>query len=773
MKVYLSEYAGFCFGVKRADELMQALLDTASEGTIYTYGELIHNRDYNADLKKRGVRLLTAEGIDALPPGAVVVLRTHGVAVGEIEKIRAKGARIEDATCPFVRRLHDILDTEKLRPNTQFLIFGDASHPEIIALLSHAPVGTARVIASESDIPMPRESGTRTVLLAQTTANHDLFCTLSEIVKKRFSDVTVYDTVCASTNQRGQDAAEIAQRVDLMLVIGAKNSSNTQKLADISARHCKTILVENASELEKGPICSAETVGITAGASTPRRIIEEVISFMTDKTQEENLSFAELLEQSFKTISPGEVATGTITRILPAEIHVDLGIKHTGILAQEEVSDDSSFDLTEHFNLGDEITVLVQKFNDAEGTVQVSKKKLDNRAGWQKIVEAHDADAVLSGTVTAAIKGGILVSWEGQSIFIPGSLSGLPKEADLHRMVGQTVQFKFAELDEQKRRTVGSIRAAQREQRKALADAFWQELKPGDVYTGTVKSITSFGAFVDLGGADGMVHITELSWKRLSHPSEVVSLGQEVTVYVKDVNYDTHKISLGYKKEEDNPWTAFAEKFKVGDVTKVTIVNMTPFGAFAEIIPGVDGLIHISQITNKHLTKPQDILTIGEVVEAEIIDINAETKKISLSMRALLPAEEQDAADVTEAPEISEKAAELAVEAAAAAEAEKIEEKVDKALETAVALEVEKAESLAEIPAEEAAPKAEKEAPVKKTRAPKKTAEDAEAPTKKAVPKKKAKENETPAAEEKAEKPAPKKKAAAKKTADKEEAIAE
>ena len=641
MKLQVSDYAGFCFGVKRADELMEKLLAQGDNTPLYTLGELIHNHDYITQLKERGVQVLAEEDIERISAGARVVLRTHGVAVDVRKRLIDAGAVLYDATCPFVRRGHEILCREMTNKNTHFLVVGDQTHPEITALISHVESHRVSVISSLEDLDkMGFEENKRYVLLSQTTANHALFRKISKALSEFAPSAVIYDTVCEATEKRQADAEELSKRCDKMIVIGGSHSSNTQKLAEISARHCKTIHVERAADIPQGIFCPTDSVGITAGASTPCRIIEEVVYYMTDiNNMEENLSFEELLNQSFKTLSSGEVATGTITRILPAEMHVDLGIKHTGILPQSEVSDDASFVLADHFSVGDEVTVLVQKFNDADGTVLVSKKKLDNRAGWQKIVEAHNSDATISGTVAAAIKGGILVSWESQNIFVPGSLTGLPKEADLHTLVGQTVEFKLVELDEQKRRTVGSIRAVQREKRRAMAEEFWGSIEVGKVYTGTVKSITSYGAFVDLGGADGMVHITELSWKRLSHPSEVVSVGQEITVYVKDVNTETRKISLGYKTEADNPWNSFINQFKVGDVAKVTIVNMTPFGAFAEVLPGVDGLIHISQITNKHLTKPQDVLTIGEVVDAEIIGINEETQKISLSMRSLLAEE--------------------------------------------------------------------------------------------------------------------------------------
>ena len=410
-------------------------------------------------------------------------------------------------------------------------------------------------------------------------------------------------------------------------------------------------------------------IGITAGASTPDRIIQEVINKMSEITKTENtaveandvaisdnMSFAEMLDMSFKTLNTGEKVTGVITSVTPAEIHVDLGVKHTGILAYDEITDDPSLDVMSEFHVGDQITVLLMKFNDPEGTVQVSKKKVDYYAKWIKVEEAFNANEVLEGKVIETVKGGVVIIWNGIRVFVPASQTGVPMGGDIASLNAKTVKFKLIEADQHKRRAVGSIRIVASEERKALAEKFWSEIEEGKVYTGKVKSITNFGAFVDLGGVDGMVHITELSWLRLKHPSEVVNIGDELTVYIKEFDKENNRISLGYKTEETNPWKIFTDSYNVEDVAHVKIVNMMPFGAFAQIVPGVDGLIHISQISNKKIAKPEDVLKVGEEVDAKIIEIDNEAKKVSLSIRALLPEEqvEETNEDETNEPETTE-----------------------------------------------------------------------------------------------------------------------
>lgn len=641
MRILLSEHAGFCFGVRRAVGLIEEEL-ARGEKAIYTLGHIIHNEDFNASLVERGVVNITEDDLDSLPcEKAVVFIRTHGVPCKTLQKLEDLGLPYLDATCPFVKKIHQIVRKEAAAQKESgepcsILLMGDSDHPEVLGIVSYAEAIPVTVIANSEDLLRYAESCDRSrrhIFLSQTTHSLAEWERCLAKAKEIFPSLTVYDTICNVTEERQKEVAEIAKKADLCVIVGGKNSSNTRKLKSVSEAYCKTVHVRNAGELDPAIFKQEMTVGVTAGASTPDSIIKEVITTMSQVNDE--LSFEELLNQSFKTIRTGEEATGVVTSIFANELHVDLGIKHTGILPSSEVSEQEA-DLAANFKIGDQITVLVQKFNDADGTVQVSKKRVDSRANWSKVLEAKEQGTVLSGNVVSVIKGGVLVSAEGQNLFVPASLTGLSRGADLNELMGKEVQFRIIEVDPARKRAVASIRAVLQEQKKAAEEKFWAEVAVDKVYTGKVKSLTSYGAFVDLGGVDGMVHITELSWQKIKNPAEVVHVGDEITVRVKEINPETKKISLAYKTEEENPWNLIKERYQVGDTATVKIVNLTPFGAFAEVIPGIDGLIHISQISDHKIATPADVLKVGDEVEAEIVDIKYDTKKVSLSIRSLL-----------------------------------------------------------------------------------------------------------------------------------------
>ena len=639
MKILRSEYAGFCFGVRRAVELLEKAL-AGGKDRIYTLGHLIHNDDFNREMAQRGVTVLSEDGLcDPLPPDALVFIRAHGAPAGVYRTLAEKGVRFVDATCPYVKKIHNIVSAPQEK-SLCYVLMGDKDHPEvkgIVGQMGEAPYCVCADLEQLQSFISQADPAAAYGLLAQTTLDVTLWERCVELARGAWKDLTIYPTICSATDQRQRDAARIAQQADLMLVIGGTDSSNTKKLAGVSARYCPTYKILNAQDLiHIGKIDPNATIGLTAGASTPDRIIEEVINKMEETKITEEMSFEELLNQSFKTLSSGEEVTGVITGIMPNEIQVDLGIKQTGILPVSEISDLEAQDLHANFKVGDSVTVLVQKFNDSEGTVNLSKKKVDSKLGWKKVEEAFQEGAIITAKVVNAVKGGVIASYDSQNVFIPASQSGLPKSADLKELVGQEVAFKVIETDPQRRRAVGSVRAVLREEKKAQVAKFWEEVEEGKRYTGTVKSLTSYGAFVDLGGVDGMIHITELSWKRLKHPSEVVNVGDTVETFVKAVNKETKKISLGYKEEDTNPWTILERDYQEGDVVKVKVINFAPFGAFAEVVPGADGLIHISQIANRRIAKADEVLTIGQEIDAKIIGLDFETKKISLSTRELL-----------------------------------------------------------------------------------------------------------------------------------------
>lgn len=640
-KVTVAESAGFCFGVDRAVKMVYNELERNTK--VATFGEIIHNQDVVNDMQSKGARVIGS--VDELLPDETVVIRSHGVGKDIYRKITEKGNRMLDATCPFVSKIHKIV-AEKSKDGYLILIAGDVNHPEVQGIIGHCEQNHV-VFKDSFELKHVFEKNPdffqkKLAFVAQTTYNIIEWEECLKVIPKDSPDIVIFDTICNATDTRQSDAAELAKSSDIMLVVGGKHSSNTVKLYEVCSRYCKTYHIENSGELSSLKLPCAGRIGITAGASTPAYIIKEVQTTMTENVnltanQDEDIDFAEAIDQSFKKIHNGEKVKGIVMSVDNAEITVDLGIKQTGYVKLEDLTDDGSQKPSDIVSVGDEIELIVIKVNDGDGTVALSKKRVDEMAGYDKIVQAKEDGTVLEGKVNRAVNKGVIVNYLGVRVFIPASQTGLPREADLEQLNGKKVEFKIIEVDEGgKKRAVGSIRAVETARREEAKNAFWNNAEVGKVYLGKVKSLTSFGAFVDLGGIDGMVHISELSWKRIKHPSEVVSVGDTLEVYIKDLNREENRISLGFKKAEDNPWEIFTSQYSVGDVVEATVVSITKFGAFAQIIDGIDGLIHISQIADKKVDNVSDILAVGDVVNVKIIDIDADKKRISISMRALI-----------------------------------------------------------------------------------------------------------------------------------------
>lgn len=659
-KVTVAKSAGFCFGVDRAVKMVYGELEKNTK--VATLGPIIHNQDVVNDMQSKGARIINS--VDELCEDETVVIRSHGVGRDIYEQIKAKGNRMLDATCPFVSRIHKIV-AEKTAEGCYILIAGDAKHPEVQGIVGHCDENCF-VFKDNFELKDFFEKKytnlkKRVAIVAQTTYNIVIWGECLKVIPKDDPDVVIFDTICNATDARQSDARELAQCSDLMLVVGGRHSSNTVKLFEVCSKYCKTYHIENADELLTLNLPDAEKIGITAGASTPAYIIKEVQTNMTENVnlttnQDEEINFEEALDQSFKKIHTGEKVKGLVVAVNNSEAIVDLGTKHTGYVALDDLTDDSTKKPADVVSVGDEIELIVIKVNDAEGTAQLSKRRVDEQAGFEKIVKAKEEGTVLEGTVQHVVNKGVTLSVYGVRVFIPASQTGLARGAELEQLLKKKVEFVIIEVTEGRKRAVGSIKAVLNAKKEEAKAKFWDAANVGDVFTGKVKSLTSFGAFVDLGGIDGMVHISELSWKRIKHPSEVVSVGDTLEVYIKDLNKDENRISLGYKKTEDNPWEIFKANYNVDDVVKATIVSITSFGAFAQIIDGVDGLIHISQIADKKVENVKDILTVGDVVDVKIIDIDTESKRISISMRALL--EEADEAEAEEAEVVEEAPAE-------------------------------------------------------------------------------------------------------------------
>ena len=645
MQIILAKTAGFCFGVDRAVEMVNESVRRGNKTA--TLGPIIHNRHVVERFLKQGVRELDSP--EQAEPGETVIIRAHGVPEQVQQALCARGVPVLDATCPFVKKIHTIVKNETQK-GRKIIIFGSPAHPEVEAIASFCR--EPLIVQSPEELEnwlreAPERRNLPISMVSQTTSSQKMWKSCAEIAKKVCTNCEIFDTICRATEMRQEEAAILSQKCDAMVVVGDARSSNTGRLAMICEQYCKKVsLVDQADDLEMSLFSGANTVGITAGASTPSWIIKEVNNKMSEELKVETAmeeNFAELLEQSLKTLNNGDKVTGTVMAVGSTEIEVDLGTKHTAYIPLEDFSGDPNVKPEEAVKVGDQIEAIVVHVNDGEGVVRLSKKRLEAGKAWEEIEAAAENKDIVEGVVTEENKGGIVVNVKGIRVFVPASQSGVAKGGDLGELLKKNVQLRITEVNRARRRVVGSIRSVASEQRKAAQEKIWSEIEVGKQYHGTVKSLTSYGAFVDIGGVDGMVHVSELSWNRIKNPAEVVKVGDEIDVYVIALDPEKKKISLGYKTEATNPWTIFNNEYKVGDVVTVKIVKLMTFGAFAEIIPGVDGLIHISQIADRRIGKPEDVLSEGQEVDAKIIDIEQEHKRISLSIRALLaPAGEDE-----------------------------------------------------------------------------------------------------------------------------------
>ena len=683
MEIILSKNAGFCPGVRRADEAVRRLIsERRKDDLIFTLGPLIHNGIYVSSLENEGVYPVDISKVQEIideNKGKMItfVIRTHGISLEDekiLDDIKKKNGNVNiiDMTCPSVKRIHKIAISET-GEDSFFILFGSKTHPESVATISYAK-GKKAIISSIEELEGLDIQGKTPILCAQTTGNLLQFIQIKKILKKLYTNAIFFDTICNVTENRQYEAIEIAKKSDAMIVIGGRDSSNTQKLYALCKEVCpQTLCIETAAELSTDFPDSAKCAGITAGASTPDGIIMEVFKAMEN--------FSQMLEGSLKTLHTGETVTGTVFTIGQNEIKLDLGAKFTGVLTKEQISDDPDVKLNEMFKIGDQVDVFVIRVEDGKGIATVSKKRVDADNSWVVLKDAFDNNVDLEGKIVSAIKGGVLLSYQGNTVFIPASQTGIPKGGDLSVLVGTTQKVRLLEFDVAKKKALGSIKVILNEQKKAAEEAIWATLEVGNQYTGIVKNLTNYGAFVDIGGVDGMVHNSELSWKRIKHPSQVISVGQEIKVYIKELDVEKKRISLGYKTQDMDSWYKFTQQYKEGDIVPAKIVSIMPFGAFAEVFEDVDGLIHISRISLERINSPADVLKVGDEVNVKIVEIDNENRRLALSIRAILEAEKRAADAEARAAEKAQRDAERAErEAEAAAEAERLaQERADMA----------------------------------------------------------------------------------------------
>lgn len=649
-KITLAKTAGFCFGVNRAVNMVYNL---AENEKVCTLGPIIHNTEVVKELEQKGV--IIADTPSQVEEGYTVVIRSHGVSKNVYDEISELNLKYADATCPFVSKIHKTV-AKAGSENSVVIIVGDKNHPEVKGIEGHC-CGKFFTVKNYAEIEnliesQPELKNSSVTVVSQTTFDVSEWKKSLKIIKKLCTNAVIFDTICNATAERQEEARSLAEKSDLMIVIGDKTSSNTCKLYEICKRVCeKTYLVETYKELSTINFSTACNIGVTAGASAPARIIKEVLDTMAENqvnsSEEKEQDFAAMLEEHMQSFNTDGRVQGVVERITPSEIFVDVGRKQAGVVKRDELTDDPNAKIEDLVKVGDTLELLIMRTNDQEGTIMLSKKRVDAQKGWDVIKEALESKEILTGVVTEINNGGVIAVTNGVKVFIPASQATASRNETTESLLKKEVSFRIIDVNDRRKRAVGSIRSVLNEEKNKAKEEFWANCEVGKVYTGTVKSLTSYGAFVDIGGVDGMIHISELSWSRIKHPSEVVKVGDVVEVYVKDIDNEKGNISLGYKKTEDNPWEILKNNYPEGTVTEVEIVGLTQFGAFAKIIPGIDGLIHISQIANRRIEKPQDELSVGQKVQAKITSIDFDKKRVSLSIRALLENEEPANEDKT------------------------------------------------------------------------------------------------------------------------------
>ncbi|MGN0522270.1 MAG: bifunctional 4-hydroxy-3-methylbut-2-enyl diphosphate reductase/30S ribosomal protein S1 [Eubacterium sp.] len=667
--IKVAKTAGFCFGVDRAVNLVYDLVNKGEK--VCTLGPIIHNSQLVENLESKGVKII--DNILECPEGYTVVIRTHGVEKSVIDAAEASNINFINATCPFVLKIHKIVMQQP--DDTVTLIAGDENHPEVLGIRSYCR-GKSFVFKNEEELIKILEDNklceqNSLICVSQTTFSLSEWKKCEKILKKLYTNCKIYSTICNATADRQEEAAALAKSAQAMIVVGGKHSSNTCKLKDVCTPYADTFLIETAKELEDIDLSAYDVIGVTAGASTPSAIIKEVLKSMSEEIIEKEVetteevvetaetadnantaavkasadgeaTFEEMLEESFREDENSKVVKGTVVNITPTEVFVDVeGRKQTGVIAFDDLSSEPIDKPEDVVAIGDVLNLVIMKTDDSEGVLKLSKKLVDAFKGWEDIVAAKESGEVLEGTVVSVVKGGVIVVTKGTRVFVPASLTGVPRGQELDILKGTTARFKVIDVNASRRRAVGSIKVVENEEKKARQEALWASLEEGQKLTGTVKSLTSYGAFVDIGGIDGMIHISELSWNRIKHPSEIVNVDDVVEVTIKKLDDENKKISLGFKKIEDNPWEILKRDYPVGTDCKAKIVGLAAFGAFANIIPGIDGLIHISQISWERVKTPADVLAIGDEVDVRIIDIDFDKKRVSLSMKELIEKPEE------------------------------------------------------------------------------------------------------------------------------------
>ncbi len=681
MLIQLAKNIGFCFGVRRAVEMAE---EAAQTGTVYTLGALIHNEDVIRALEQKGIH--AAEDLNAIPRGATVVIRSHGVGEAVYASCASRGFKLIDATCPFVSKIHTLVKAYSAAGET-IVLFGKTQHPEVVGICGWCD--RAYVAENEEDIEkLPPMENAR--VLVQTTFSAARCKVMLQRLREKVKNVHFDDTICHTTAIRQAEAQELSKKCGQMIVIGGKNSSNTQKLYAICRKNCEhTQTIAKVDELFLEKLFTDDIIGVVAGASTPDWIIMEVVTRMSEleKTMAESPevevceveteaaatvkepavaeaaettvapavepaaessdpSFAEAFEKTLVRIRNGQIITGSVVQIVDGEVCVNIGYKSDGFIPRSEFSADNDVDPASVVKVGDPIEVEVLKVNDGEGNVLLSRKNVESKKMWDDLMQDENVqDKVFEGVGKEVVKGGLIANIDGVRAFIPASQLSTKYVENIGEYVGQPLSLKVIEVDKSRKRIVASHKAVMLMEAEEAKKKLWDELVVGEKVKGVVRRLTDFGAFVDIGGIDGLVHVTDVAWGRVKHPSDVLSIGQEIEVLIRDVDVEKQRVSLGYKQLQPKPWTMADEKYPVGSIVEGKVVRIVPFGAFVALEPTIDGLIHISQVGVRRIAKVEDEINVGDMVRCKVLDVNPEAKRISLSRREVILEENPEIAE--------------------------------------------------------------------------------------------------------------------------------
>ena len=647
-EIIRAENAGFCFGVRQAIEKAEKAAENASKDgkRIFSMGSLIHNERVTGDLEEKGIKII--HSLDEVQRADQVIIRSHGEGEAFYKEAVAKGVELIDATCPFVAKIHKLVhETDK-----QVVIVGDAQHPEVMGIFGWCRK-PAIVVSSYEEAAAVSEDDF--FVVTQTTIREAMLNDVIRAFEDNGKTFEVNNTICSATSKRQESCEKLAKESDLMVVIGGKNSSNTKKLYDISKKYCaNSYFVQNIEDLPLKQVQKCNRIGIAAGASTPECTIKEVIARMSEVMLENNeLNMHDLMdeiEKSLRLPRGGEIVTGKVHQVTDKEVIVNLGCKKDGILPMAEVTLEEGQTLADAFKVDDEIQAKVIKTDDGDGGILLSKKKLEISANWNEIVKALEDKTVLEVKVTRPVNGGVIAEYKEVSGFIPLSQLSDHYVENAEEFVGKTMEVRVSRVDQRRNRAVFSHKLFLNEEKDKLVAEIWENLNVDDVVEGTVMRFTDYGAFVDIGGIDGLLHISEISWGKLKHPQEVLTIGQKINVKVLSMNEEKGKISLGLKQNQPEPWSVIDTTYEVGQVIEGKVVQIKEYGAFVELEPGLDGLVHISEVAHKRVGNIAEELEVGQTVSAKILEIDKDRKRISLSIRETIEAPAEEAEVEAEAP---------------------------------------------------------------------------------------------------------------------------